>query len=245
MPRLRIRESLSPVLRLFCFLVPYYILGQPYVTLPFTSIQCRDKDFLQLYPPVSCTCSWHGYRFIFIYVRNYIANLTRVYNIQNYWVSGLRPASRILNRRKHNVSETGFVSALRWGEGGTQLVLLLLLFSIRFYTWGLGTFCGKNCHPQLYLSSTLCMLHNFYCVLSSYLTSTQPDVRCLYSCCYMTWDVSCGGVIEYLKRSPARRKRRRKWNPVPGATLFLGDINTGSAPPGKGVLRSGRIKYGL
>jgi hypothetical protein len=34
---------------------------------------------------------------------------------QNYWVFGLRPASGILETRKHNVSETGSVSILRWG----------------------------------------------------------------------------------------------------------------------------------
>jgi hypothetical protein len=32
---------------------------------------------------------------------------------QKYWVSGLCPSSGIQNTRKHNVSETGFVSVLR------------------------------------------------------------------------------------------------------------------------------------
>jgi hypothetical protein len=36
-----------------------------------------------------------------------------VYNIQNYWVFGLWPASGILETRIHNVSETGSVSVLR------------------------------------------------------------------------------------------------------------------------------------
>jgi hypothetical protein len=31
-------------------------------------------------------------------------------------VFGLRPSSYILETRKHNVSETGSVSVLRWGE---------------------------------------------------------------------------------------------------------------------------------
>jgi hypothetical protein len=31
------------------------------------------------------------------------------YNTQNYWVSGLRPSSGILNTRKYIVSETGSV----------------------------------------------------------------------------------------------------------------------------------------
>jgi hypothetical protein len=41
-----------------------------------------------------------------------------VYNIQNYWVFGLRPSSSILKTKEHNVSETGSVSILRW-EGDT------------------------------------------------------------------------------------------------------------------------------
>jgi hypothetical protein len=42
--------------------------------------------------------------------------LTMVYNTQNHWVSGLCPSFRILNARKHNVSETGSVSVFRGGE---------------------------------------------------------------------------------------------------------------------------------
>jgi hypothetical protein len=34
-------------------------------------------------------------------------------NTQNYWVFGLFPTSYILKTKKHNVSETGFVSVLR------------------------------------------------------------------------------------------------------------------------------------
>jgi hypothetical protein len=37
-----------------------------------------------------------------------------VYNTQNYWVFGLFPSSGILENRKHDVSETGSVSVLRW-----------------------------------------------------------------------------------------------------------------------------------
>jgi hypothetical protein len=39
-----------------------------------------------------------------------------VYDTQNYSVSGLCPLSRILNTREHDVSETGSVCDLRWGE---------------------------------------------------------------------------------------------------------------------------------
>jgi hypothetical protein len=38
-----------------------------------------------------------------------------VYNSQNYWVFGLCPSFGILETRKHNDSETGSVSVLRWG----------------------------------------------------------------------------------------------------------------------------------
>jgi hypothetical protein len=48
--------------------------------------------------------------------------LTMVFNTQNYWVSELCPTSRILNTRKNNVSETGSVSVLRWGDGDTYSV---------------------------------------------------------------------------------------------------------------------------
>jgi hypothetical protein len=34
---------------------------------------------------------------------------------QSYWVFGLCPSSGIIKTREHNVSETGFVSVLRWG----------------------------------------------------------------------------------------------------------------------------------
>jgi hypothetical protein len=45
-----------------------------------------------------------------------------VYHNQIYYVFGLFPTSRILGTRKHDVSETGSVSALRCGEEApTQL----------------------------------------------------------------------------------------------------------------------------
>jgi hypothetical protein len=43
-----------------------------------------------------------------------------VYNIQNYWVFGLCLSFGILETRKHNVSETGSVSVLRWCMGGGE-----------------------------------------------------------------------------------------------------------------------------
>jgi hypothetical protein len=51
---------------------------------------------------------------------------------------------------------------------------------------------------------------------------------------HMECEVPCVGGVEYLHRSPASRRRRRKGNPVPGginwATLFRGDIHTGIWP---------------
>jgi hypothetical protein len=50
-----------------------------------------------------------------------------------------------------------------------------------------------------------------------------------------------GGGVEYLHRSPASRRRRRKGNPVSGgynwATLFLRNINTGTWPSRLGESR--------
>jgi hypothetical protein len=43
--------------------------------------------------------------------------LAMVYNIQNYWVSGLRPSSGNLKTIEHNVKEIGSVSVLRWRVG--------------------------------------------------------------------------------------------------------------------------------
>jgi hypothetical protein len=45
-----------------------------------------------------------------------------MYNTQNHSVFGLIPLSRILGNIKHDVSETGSVSVLRWkGKTSTQL----------------------------------------------------------------------------------------------------------------------------
>jgi hypothetical protein len=45
-----------------------------------------------------------------------------VYGTQNCWVSGLRASSGILNKGKHNVTETGSVSVLRRREGDIYTV---------------------------------------------------------------------------------------------------------------------------
>jgi hypothetical protein len=52
----------------------------------------------------------------------------------------------------------------------------------------------------------------------------------------------CGGGLEYLYRSPASRRRRRKGNPVPGGIsgppCHWGDINTETLSSGLGVGRN-------
>jgi hypothetical protein len=73
------------------------------------------------------------------------------------------------------------------------------------------------------LVSGLCMLyHNFYCIFSFYLPLTKPGLR--YLCWHglsSDWGFLCGGGVEYLHRSPASRRKRRK-----------------------GSLESGTVKYG-
>jgi hypothetical protein len=44
---------------------------------------------------------------------------------ENYWVSGFCSSPGILNTIKHNGSETGSVSILRWGEGNAYSGLLI------------------------------------------------------------------------------------------------------------------------
>jgi hypothetical protein len=46
-----------------------------------------------------------------------------VYHTQNYWVFGFFPSFCILGTTKHDVSETGSVSVLRWGSGKTPTQL--------------------------------------------------------------------------------------------------------------------------
>jgi hypothetical protein len=48
-------------------------------------------------------------------------------NTQNYWVFGLCPSSGILETRKHNVSESWYVSVLRWRGIGVVHWLRLAL----------------------------------------------------------------------------------------------------------------------
>jgi hypothetical protein len=64
---------------------------------------------------------------------------------------------------------------------------------------------------------------------------------------YELAQVLCGGGVKYLYRSPASRRRRRKWNPSVWwyyrATLFLGVMNMGgSGPPGWGSPNSETVK---
>jgi hypothetical protein len=85
-----------------------------------------------------------------------------------------------------------------------------------YYKWVIGTCCRiylfqNNFYFHLYRSPTLCMFrHNFYCIFSRYLSSTQSGVRCLY-----------------LKRkTPEPEKPSARGYKC--AILFLWDINTGT-----------------
>jgi hypothetical protein len=74
------------------------------------NLSCQDSNLIP-YPPTSLkpgarhNCSCRMWKVPPV-----------VYNTQNYWASGLCSSPRILITRKHNVSETGPVSVLRWGE---------------------------------------------------------------------------------------------------------------------------------
>jgi hypothetical protein len=63
--------------------------------------------------------------------------------------------------------------------------------------------------------------------------------------CYKedNWSNLCGGGVEYLHRSPASRRRRRKGNPVTGGTTWprcsWGIWIRGRGPSGWGSLESG------
>jgi hypothetical protein len=72
----------------------------------------------------------------------------------------------------------------------------------------------------------------------------------LWLCSDMFWmrEFPCGGGVQYLHRSPASRRRRRKGNPVPGGIIGLpcswGIWIRGLGPPGWGSLESGTVKCG-
>jgi hypothetical protein len=116
-----------------------------------------------------------------------------VYGTQNCWVFGLCPLTGILEARKHNVSETGFVSVLSDGETPTPLGPLqsdnlnhwttpvrfttcLHKFSIFFFALVLmhlvllARFVAQISTFLSILVPRMCVLyHNFYCIFSCYL----------------------------------------------------------------------------
>jgi hypothetical protein len=53
---------------------------------------------------------------------NLFRRLTLVYSTRNLWVSRLCPSIGVLNTRKHNVSETGFLFAFEWQQRDTYLL---------------------------------------------------------------------------------------------------------------------------
>jgi hypothetical protein len=56
-----------------------------------------------------------------------------VYNKQNYWVFGLFPSPGILENRKHDVSETGSVSVLRWRGKQIQFPKRRFFYTLEYW----------------------------------------------------------------------------------------------------------------
>jgi hypothetical protein len=78
---------------------------------------------------------------------------------QNYWVLGLCPSSGILETRKHNFSEIGSASVLRWGGWETPTMIQWLRLALSKGPNRVGVFQ----HPHLRtvtnpVSETLCFL---------------------------------------------------------------------------------------
>jgi hypothetical protein len=73
-------------------------------------------------------------------------------------------------------------------------------------------------------------------------SSCGSCIRYITKCCQQLVETPRGGGFEYLHGSPASRRRRRKGDPnawvFNWATLFLGDVNTGTWPS---RLRESRI----
>jgi hypothetical protein len=57
------------------------------------------------------------------------------YNTQTYWIFGLFPSSGIQENRKHDVSETGSVSILRWGGRHSVMPQWLRLARFKGSNW--------------------------------------------------------------------------------------------------------------
>jgi hypothetical protein len=90
--------------------LPQFVRTQPLLQFWNKGVQVSVK-YIQFYFPVYFEVSY-GVEYVFF--SRLWRVLTMVYNTQKYWVSGLRPSSRILNSRNYNVSETGYVPILRW-----------------------------------------------------------------------------------------------------------------------------------
>jgi hypothetical protein len=77
---------------------------------------------------------------------------------------------------------------------------------------------------------------------------TPADGLCCDWFIYRLALVLCGGVVQNLHRSPARRRRRRKGNPVPGSITgppCSWEIQIREhGPPGWGSLESETVKCG-
>jgi hypothetical protein len=78
-------------------------------------------------------------------LNNIMHSLNTKHKRQNYWNFGLCPSSDILKSRKHSVSETRFVSILRWVGGGETRTLLGPLERSNLNHWlGVSTFTWRR-----------------------------------------------------------------------------------------------------
>jgi hypothetical protein len=72
----------------------------------------------------------------------------------------------------------------------------------RDYNWGAIERKWVNMH--ICITAPLCAFFTtiFYFIFSFYLSSTEPHVRCLYGCCYMTW------VVQWFKLALSKGPNR-------------------------------------
>jgi hypothetical protein len=97
---------------------------------------------------------------------------------------------------------------------GAPLKLRRLCTMMYWLTDWLTDWLTVGCNFTLTLDWTILFLRDIY----------------IYIYIYGDLALQVGGGLEYLHRSPVSCKRRHKGNPMPRATLFLGDINMGTWP---------------
>jgi hypothetical protein len=91
---------------------------------------------------------------------------------QSYWVSGLCPSSEILKTTKQNVSETGSVSVLTWGEETSKLLGSLEGANLSYWTtdykWlrlALSKGLNRVCVPSAHLRAEIDPFSETFCFI--------------------------------------------------------------------------------